>query len=198
MPAFVASPAPTPSAAPPFEWWVFVTDLVVPFVAILVPTIIAIALFRSERRAAAEERRNAADEKRREREIEGIRGAERMMNHLVAAGYEADFREAARVRFRAVNELGTVKINLGPANDAVWKWIVEEVNIVAGGLDERDPENNLPVDLELIVHRGARYSNAIFEWLSGEIDRAWFETAEHAPLKETQLLQPDNDPRDGR
>lgn len=201
--ADVADPSSTPSNLPatdlpPFEWWTFVTDLLLPFAAILVPTIIAILLFRSERRAAAEQRRTEMQEKRRERVIEGIRGAERMMNHLVAAGYEDDFREAARTRFRAVNELGTVKINLGTENNAVWKWIVEEVGIVAGGLEDRETVTNLPVHLEQIVHRGARYSNAIVDWLTGEIDNAWFEDATHLPLADTPPLAQDDDPRQGR
>ncbi|MAP62508.1 MAG: hypothetical protein CMH34_01905 [Microbacterium sp.] len=118
--------------------WDVVVDIVIPFAAILVPTGIAILLFRAERKAAAQVRAEEAADRKQEKITEGIRAVERAMNYLIQAGYEADFRDSARVRFKAVDEISLIKHNLGPDNDPVWKWIVEEVQIVARGLGDRD------------------------------------------------------------
>ncbi len=167
--------------------WRLLVDLVVPSVAILVPTILAIRLASAERRAADADRKARDHRAHEERVAKGVEHAGSAMSHLVEAAYQSDFREAARMRFIAARELDHIRQNLGADNDAVWKWIVEELKIVSGGLEDT-MDNGLPVLMEQIVHRGARFYNTMSDWRMGELDVTWFTSAKHAALADTKLL----------
>ncbi len=84
-------------------WWALLVDLLLPFAAILVPTLIAVWLARREREAAEVDRRERNSRERAERLATGVDRAISAMDHLVEAAYQPDFREAARIRFLAAS-----------------------------------------------------------------------------------------------
>jgi len=177
-------------------WWGLLVDLVLPFAAILVPTAIALRLARHERAAAELDRQNRLARERAERVAVGVDRAISAMDHLVEAAYQSDFREAARIRFLAVRELNHIRHNLGDENDIVWKWIVTELETVAGGLEDTT-DLGLPVLAEQIVHRGARFGNVMSDWRMEALELSWFDGRSHLPLADTPLLAADDDDDDG-
>jgi hypothetical protein len=159
--------------------WELVKDIAIPTAAILVPSGIAIWLARSERTAAARERRLL-------RVGEGIERALDAMNAFVQAAYTDDFRQAAQLRIEAARHLDAIRVYVGLENQAVWDWIAEELSITAGGLEDTD-HLGLPVLMEKIVWRGARFANVMADWRLGKISLEWFESATHNTLSETTL-----------
>lgn len=164
------------------EFW---RDVAIPVFSILVPTVIAIWLARKERADALASRREEEVRLQIERVARGVDHALDAMNSLVEAGYEDDFRAAARIRFKAARSLDHIRANLGAEHDAAWKWIAEELSIVASGLNTTTALG-LPVLLEQIVYRGAIFTNVLSDWRLGKLDEEWFESAEHVTLEDTQ------------
>lgn len=176
--------------------WGIVSDVAIPVAAILVPSLIAIWLARSERDAARAER--AAEDSRRQHEREevdvrreddraaaGVEHSIDAMTDLVEAAYTDDFRLAASIRIRAARRLVKTQSHFGEANQPVVNWISKELGITAAGLEDRD-HANLPVNLEQIVWRSANFGDVLTNWRTGSVNVDWFREAEHSPLAETE------------
>lgn len=166
--------------------WERIIDLVIPVAAILVPSAIAIWLASSERKAAARDRRSLTVG-------DGVEHALDAMHTLVQTAYTDDFRRAAELRIGAARHLDAIRVNLGEENREAWDWIAEELSITAGGLEHTD-RLGLPVLMEKIVWRGARFGNVMADWRLGKIGLDWFEGAAHKPLSETTA--PSGDDKD--
>lgn len=110
--------------------------------------------------------------------------AREMMNYLVEAAYQDNFREASRIRHLAARAHDSIHHQIGGENAAVLHWINAEAKIVTRGLEKTD-HLGLPVEAEKIVHRGARFQAELAEWTMGMKSLEWFETAEHLPLEDT-------------
>jgi len=168
----------------------FAGNVLIPVFSILVPTVVAIWLARSERRAAAEERvesqrreaeQRGEEERRREEERteEAIEHALDAMNNLVEAGYTDDVRKAAAIRLRAARNVSRIYSVMKAEDEPVADWIANELGVISGGLENRDAYF-LPVNLEQIVWRSGHFSSTLIDWLSGRKDLAWF--VDHVPV----------------
>lgn len=115
-----------------------ISDLILPFFAILVPTMIAIWLARSERRAASLDRAEESARREQERVERGLDDALAAYKNLISAGYTDDFRLAAQIRIRAAAKLSSIRMSLGEQNTAAWDWIARELGIIAQGLEVKD------------------------------------------------------------
>lgn len=165
-------------------------DILIPITAILVPSLIAIFLARSERLAAKRDR-DENDRREEDKRVNyGVEQALAGMDDLVQAAYSDDFREAARMRFAAARRISRIQTNLGEGNEVVWDWISEELGTVAQGLEDKT-DLGLPVLMEQVVWRGAHFTNTMTDWLMQRIDLGWFQDAEHGALADT--VAPTND-----
>jgi hypothetical protein len=111
--------------------WNLIRDVTVPIASILIPSVIAIWLARSERKAARADRQAETLSK-------GIEEAFAAMADLTEAAYTDDIRENAKIRLRAASRIERIEHGLGRDNEVVWDWMSEELGIVAQGLEERN------------------------------------------------------------
>jgi hypothetical protein len=157
--------------------WNLIRDVTVPIASILIPSVIAIWLARSERKAARADRQAETLSK-------GIEEAFAAMADLTEAAYTDDIRENAKIRLRAASRIERIEHGLGRDNEVVWDWMSEELGIVAQGLEERN-DVGLPLLMQEVVWRAANFSTIVSNWRSGKVHRDWFTSADHPALVDT-------------
>jgi hypothetical protein len=179
-------------------WWELLKDFLIPVAAILVPTLIAICLARTERLAAAaaraDDRRLAQEEAiERERREGGLAAIQAMEGLLTAAAEEVKADRAVHTtRSRAL--ISTITLHLAGKHDPVWEWIVQELGVVVQGVNDAPSKRGLPYEFVRIRARHSAFQIELLNWLQGARDDAWFENRTHLPLSQTPLLGDTPDP----
>jgi hypothetical protein len=174
-------------------------DILIPVVAILVSTFIAIYLARSERRAAdrariedrrldaqarAEDRRLAVaareDDYRRihENEREQVRqrgGAVALeaMEELLKVALEPDAQLRRDGLTLARSMLTKMTALLQPHHPDVYVWAIRELKQVTGAAGTRDDGPFSP-QIDFVEERHIEFSINMLSWLMGEKDDEWF------------------------
>jgi hypothetical protein len=175
-------------------WWELLKDFVIPFLAILIPTGIALWLARQERLAAAvqreEERQQDALLAAEARREAGFQAALAASNDLVRASFMNDRVQSAQAAINANSHLPRIAVALAGDHEPVWAWVQEELGIIGRAVDDKG-DDHLPVYGDEIVLRSAHFADAMTNWVLGERQDSWFAGASSPAIENTPSLDDD-------
>jgi hypothetical protein len=195
-------------------WPELLKDFLIPVLAILIPTIIAVVLANRERRAATatrvedrrldllareedrrlareareDDRRLAEQESREHRRQEGGAAALEAMEQLTHAAEERDDEERKDRLTNMRTLLFKVTLKLQAHHPTVSDWVVEELKVVTRAASDRG-EDGRALRLRQIQARYAEFSIRMTSWLLDQTDDSWFKDRPSPPVETADVTR---------